>query len=171
MIHRSSWRSSGHSVTAPVILESFLLSYPMLESFREACALGMDEYFEMRACMPFSAYKHAVHTRLHEEGLGEYCDLGTYDRMKYAKGAAHTAAKAYALLAGGDLRECHRVIRETDLAACCDAVDLPGLLACQQQTYAQEGTLSSVTTALFFLSAWSRKLNQAWWRCRGMGIA
>ena len=150
-------------------LGRLLISYPMVESFKEACALEAEEFMDLEAEEPLSSYKDVVHARLRDRRRADFDDLRKYRGEDFARGLALSTAKTRALLAGDHLNNSLESMR-FDLAAACDEVDLPALLASQQETYGRNGTVPVVCTGLFFMSLWPRALNNAWGRCKSTNM-
>lgn len=149
-------------------LGKLLLSYPMVEACKEACAVADCEFMELVASEPLGDYKATVQNRLVNDGLARFCDLRKYTAGDFATGVSRSVAKANALLDKG--RRSDRGVALRDLASACDEVDLPALLKVQQEWYGSRKEVPVVGTGLFFLSIWSRELNGAEART-GNGLA
>lgn len=146
-------------------LGKLLISYPMIESFKDCCALEADEFMGLVAAEPLDSYKEVVHSRLLDRGKAGFDDVRRYQGEDFARGLALTTAKIRALL--GDARP---AAAYRDLAEECDDVDLPTLLLAQQESYERNGTVMVACTGLFFLSLWPLALNNAWGKCKSMNM-
>lgn len=141
-------------------LGKLLLSYPMVEACKDACAIRTEEFMGLVAGEPIGSYKAAVQKRLVEEGLSRFCDFRKYTAEDFASGIARSVEKASMLV--GKACDVNPGEKLRDLAGACDEVDLAELLKVQQEHYRNRGEVPVVGVGLFFLSTWSRELNLAW---------
>lgn len=146
-----------------------LLSHPMIEAYKDACALDADRFLALEACQPIGSYKSTVHARLTDEKQFTYLNPTSYRREDYARGIARSAIKASRLASRENLGTRYDFELYGNLAERCDEVDLTRLLESQQRRYEESQTVSVVCTALFFLSIWPLELNRAWAHCKSLG--
>lgn len=152
-------------------LGKLLLSYPMIEAYRDASAHPFDEFCALYAHQPLSGYKKAVSDRLSKEGMGKYRGINAYDRETFTRGMASSTARACRLVSGRSEQACFNEVLRNDLSLQCDKVDLVRLLIAQQQMYERYQVVAVLCTALFFLSIWPTKVDQAWTSCKSMNMA
>lgn len=147
-----------------------LLSYPMIEAYKDAGAHSYDDFRALDANRPLSEYKKVVNDRLCAMGKGEYCGLKAYDRETFARCIAFSIAKARFMTTSAGGPAGYNETPRGGLASQCDDIDLVSLLIEQQRLYEEDGTVAVVCTALFFLSVWPVQLDHAWSHCKSMGL-
>ena len=152
-------------------LGKLLLSYPMIESYKDASALSFDTFRTLEAAQPLKTYKEVVNDRLSNGDRSRYRNLKAYDREVFARGIAASIARACSLTTGKDIQQCYQSIFRSKLSDACDEVDLVRLLEVQQRLFEEHGRVSVVCTALFFLAIWPAPIDHAWTACKSMRLA
>jgi hypothetical protein len=139
-----------------------LLSYPMAEAYREACAAETFVQFASRIAEGrLSSYKDDVSKLLHDLGKEQFTDVGKLDRSTIARAIAYGVAKAWCLTEGMNPIDAYRRMLSQDIANAVEDVDLYELLSRVQDHYIAHSEVPVLSTCFFFIAEWPQELVRA----------